>query len=279
MADRIGARNCLRAGAVVMTAANLAPVLAPSYTGFLVHFLAIAAGRSLTSGAASAYLYDGLRAEGADEHYLKAEGTGTRPGSRREGAVLAAGRPVDGRRPRRSVRAERRQRGGLPGLRRGAAPARAARPGHRSGAGQGRREGSREGPGPRCPAARCGRRAALRTGLALARPGDGAGRGGLHALPHLPGQPLPARTARPRHRRELARRGAGRHDRGGGGGLGPSPVARPASVAGHLGVPAQPRAGGHPRRHHPRRPLDRRGPALRVRRDHRLRLSRSSASW
>ncbi|WP_078628919.1 MFS transporter [Streptomyces sp. 142MFCol3.1] len=75
VADRIGARNCLRAGAVVMTAANLTPVLAPSYAGFLVHFLAIAAGRSLTSGAASAYLYDGLRAEGADAHYLKAEGT------------------------------------------------------------------------------------------------------------------------------------------------------------------------------------------------------------
>ncbi|WP_371525196.1 MFS transporter [Streptomyces sp. NBC_01283] len=75
IADRIGTRNCLRAGAVVMTAANLAPVLSASYTGFLVHFLAIAAGRSLTSGAASAYLYDGLRAEKCDEHYLKAEGT------------------------------------------------------------------------------------------------------------------------------------------------------------------------------------------------------------
>ncbi|MGD1217322.1 MFS transporter [Streptomyces krungchingensis] len=75
VADRIGARNCLRAGTVVMTAANLTPVLAPSYSGFLVHFLAIAAGRSLTSGAASAYLYDGLRAEGADAHYLRAEGT------------------------------------------------------------------------------------------------------------------------------------------------------------------------------------------------------------
>lgn len=75
IADRIGARNCLRAGAVVMTAANMMPVLAPSYTGFLVHFLAIAAGRSLTSGAASAYLYDGLHAEGAGSHYLKAEGT------------------------------------------------------------------------------------------------------------------------------------------------------------------------------------------------------------
>ncbi|POX56293.1 MFS transporter [Streptomyces sp. Ru71] len=74
VADRIGARNCLSVGAIVMTAANLAPVLAPSYTGFLVHFLAIAAGRSLASGAASAYLYDALRAEGADAHYLRAEG-------------------------------------------------------------------------------------------------------------------------------------------------------------------------------------------------------------
>ncbi|MFI8232675.1 MFS transporter [Streptomyces sp. NPDC085900] len=75
VADRIGARNCLRTGAVVMTAANLAPVFAPSYTGFLVHFLAIAAGRSLASGAASAYLYDALRSEGADAHYLDAEGS------------------------------------------------------------------------------------------------------------------------------------------------------------------------------------------------------------
>ncbi|MFJ6662317.1 MFS transporter [Streptomyces sp. NPDC091383] len=75
VADRIGARNCLWAGAVVMTAANLMPVFSPSYTGFLIHFLAIAAGRSLTSGAASACLYDGLRAEAADAHYLRAEGT------------------------------------------------------------------------------------------------------------------------------------------------------------------------------------------------------------
>ncbi|MFJ3664622.1 MFS transporter [Streptomyces sp. NPDC090119] len=75
VADRIGARNCLWAGAAVMTAANLTPVFSPSYTGFLLHFLAIAAGRSLASGAASACLYDGLRAEGAGSHYLRAEGT------------------------------------------------------------------------------------------------------------------------------------------------------------------------------------------------------------
>ncbi|MEC4018634.1 MFS transporter [Streptomyces sp. H27-D2] len=75
IADRIGTRNCLLAGALVMTAANLTPVLSPTYGGFLVHFLAIAAGRSLTSGASSAYLYDALHSQGAGEHYLKAEGT------------------------------------------------------------------------------------------------------------------------------------------------------------------------------------------------------------
>ncbi|MEU6083783.1 MFS transporter [Streptomyces sp. NPDC047108] len=75
VADRIGARNCLRIGAVVMTAANLTPVFSPDYGGFLVHFLLIAAGRSLTSGAASAYLYDALHVHGAGEHYLRAEGT------------------------------------------------------------------------------------------------------------------------------------------------------------------------------------------------------------
>ncbi|MFD3330778.1 MFS transporter [Streptomyces sp. NPDC058701] len=75
IADRLGARASLAAGAVVMTAANLTPVIAPSYTGFLVHFLAVAAGRSLTSGASSAYLYDTLQEQGAGVHYVKAEGT------------------------------------------------------------------------------------------------------------------------------------------------------------------------------------------------------------
>ena len=246
VADRIGARNCLRAGAVVMTAANLAPVLAPSYTGFLVHFLAIAAGRSLTSGAASAYLYDGLRAEGADEHYLKAEGQARALGLAAKvlcwplvGPLMAIAHAAPYVLSAAAAAGSLACAVALPRL----APhdpdtGRAPDKGGGKGGGKG---GAR---GALLRDAR--RRPALRTGLTLARPGDGAGRGGLHALPHLPGEPLPARTARSRHRRELARRGAGRHDRGGGGGIGPSPVARPASVAGHLGLPAQPRAGGAP---------------------------------
>ncbi|MEV4613006.1 MFS transporter [Kitasatospora sp. NPDC049258] len=75
VADRIGRRRCLQLGAAVMTAANLLPVALPSATGFLLHFLAIAAARSLVSGASSAYLYDYLHAEGAGAHYVQAEGT------------------------------------------------------------------------------------------------------------------------------------------------------------------------------------------------------------
>lgn len=75
LADRIGQRRCLQLGAAVMTAANLVPVAWPSFSGFLLHFLAIAAARSLVSGASSAYLYEYLHANGAGEHYVQAEGT------------------------------------------------------------------------------------------------------------------------------------------------------------------------------------------------------------
>ncbi|MEU3461922.1 MFS transporter [Streptomyces sp. NPDC006733] len=75
IADRIGQRRCLQLGAAVMTAANLLPVAWPSFSGFLLHFLAIAAARSLVSGASSAYLYEYLHAHGAGEQYVQAEGT------------------------------------------------------------------------------------------------------------------------------------------------------------------------------------------------------------
>ncbi|WP_371502146.1 MFS transporter [Kitasatospora sp. NBC_00374] len=75
IADRIGQRTCLQLGAAVMTVANLLPVAWPSAAGFLLHFLAIAAARSLVSGASSAYLYEYLHANGAGDHYVQAEGT------------------------------------------------------------------------------------------------------------------------------------------------------------------------------------------------------------
>ncbi|MGW6691657.1 MFS transporter [Streptomyces sp. NPDC054961] len=75
IADRIGQRRCMQLGAAAMTAANLIPVASPSFTGFMAHFLAIAAARSLVSGASSAYLYEYLHEHGADDHYVQAEGT------------------------------------------------------------------------------------------------------------------------------------------------------------------------------------------------------------
>ncbi|WP_394832682.1 MFS transporter [Pendulispora rubella] len=75
-ADRFDYRRSVRAGAVVLAVANLTPVFAANYTGFLVHFVLIALARSLVSGAFSAYLYDYLSAEGARDAYRAAEGRG-----------------------------------------------------------------------------------------------------------------------------------------------------------------------------------------------------------
>ncbi|MDX3188927.1 MFS transporter [Streptomyces sp. MN03-5084-2B] len=76
IADRFDYRTSLAAGAGVLVAANLVPVLSGSYTGFLVHFVLIALARSLVSGAQSAYLYEYLHTSGAGEHYLRVEGVG-----------------------------------------------------------------------------------------------------------------------------------------------------------------------------------------------------------
>ncbi|MEU3777632.1 MFS transporter [Streptomyces sp. NPDC032472] len=75
IADRIGQRRCMQLGAAAMTAANLLPVVSPSFAGFMAHFLAVATARSLVSGASSAYLYEYLHEHAADAHYVQAEGT------------------------------------------------------------------------------------------------------------------------------------------------------------------------------------------------------------
>jgi hypothetical protein len=60
---------------VTLVIANLLPVFFPNFASFLVHFLLIAVSRSLVSGASSAYLYDGIRAQGADtSEYKRVEG-------------------------------------------------------------------------------------------------------------------------------------------------------------------------------------------------------------
>jgi MFS family permease len=74
LADVWGHRICMKAGALVLTVANLLPVLLPNYDGFLAHFLLVALARSLISGASSAYLYDYLKAHGEMGLYKEIEG-------------------------------------------------------------------------------------------------------------------------------------------------------------------------------------------------------------
>ncbi|GAB2839643.1 MFS transporter [Lentzea nigeriaca] len=76
VADRFDYRTSLWLGASVLVIANMVPVLAGNYTGFLAHFLLIALARSLISGAQSAYLYEYLNAHNAGHLYLKVEGVG-----------------------------------------------------------------------------------------------------------------------------------------------------------------------------------------------------------
>ena len=107
IADRFGYRNCLRAGAVVLTAANLAPVFR------LLHRLPPPLPRHRPGplpdlGRRSAYLYDGHARRECRRAYPQAEGTAV-PTASRQGRLLAAGRPLDAVRTRLRT-AQRRQR-------------------------------------------------------------------------------------------------------------------------------------------------------------------------
>lgn len=75
LADRFDYRRFLQLGAITLTAANLIPVFAQNYWGFLGHFLLIALAYSFTSGAGSAYVYEYLHRTGQDDLYKQAEGS------------------------------------------------------------------------------------------------------------------------------------------------------------------------------------------------------------
>lgn len=74
LADWLGYRLCLILGSVALIVANIWIPFAPSYTGFLTHFILIALARSFVSGASSAYLYETLHKENQLEEYKEAEG-------------------------------------------------------------------------------------------------------------------------------------------------------------------------------------------------------------
>ncbi len=73
-ADRFGHRRSMHLGAMVLVAANLLPIFAQNYSGFMAHFLFIALSRSLISGASSAYIYEYLNKNSALEYYKQIEG-------------------------------------------------------------------------------------------------------------------------------------------------------------------------------------------------------------
>jgi MFS family permease len=74
VADQLGYRRSMRAGALVLVLANLLPVLLPSYQGMLWHFMLVALARSFVSGASSAWLYGYLHQQGNANEYKDAEG-------------------------------------------------------------------------------------------------------------------------------------------------------------------------------------------------------------
>lgn len=76
IADLLGYRRCLRAGAAVLILSHVAVLVAPGEGGFFWHFMLLALARSFVSGASSAYLYDYLHARGRGAAFKTAEGRG-----------------------------------------------------------------------------------------------------------------------------------------------------------------------------------------------------------
>ena len=74
IADRFGYRKSMQWGALSLVTAHYFPIFEQTYTGFLSHFILIAAARSLISGAASAYLYEHLEQKGDRDAYKQIEG-------------------------------------------------------------------------------------------------------------------------------------------------------------------------------------------------------------
>ncbi len=74
LADWLGYRLCLILGSITLIIANIWIPFAPTYIGFLGHFIMIALARSFVSGASSAYLYETLHQRSALDEYKEAEG-------------------------------------------------------------------------------------------------------------------------------------------------------------------------------------------------------------
>ncbi len=73
-ADSWGYRQSMRLGAATLVLSTALPIFWTTYFGFLTHFVLIALARSFVSGASSAYLYECMKAGGAEAEYKQVEG-------------------------------------------------------------------------------------------------------------------------------------------------------------------------------------------------------------
>ena len=74
LADRIGRRESMMAGALAMVVSCIVAYFSHSFLSFLVAEVFAAISMSLCSGADSAYLYDLLEAHGREDEYARVEG-------------------------------------------------------------------------------------------------------------------------------------------------------------------------------------------------------------
>jgi MFS family permease len=74
LADHIGHRAALVAGALVQALGYACWVTFPGFAGFAAGFVLWGLGGALASGAQEALLHDGLAAVGAEEHYARIQG-------------------------------------------------------------------------------------------------------------------------------------------------------------------------------------------------------------
>lgn len=74
LADHVGHRTALVAGAVVQAVGYACWVVFPGFAGFAAGFVLWGLGGALASGAQEALLHDGLAAVGAAEHYARIQG-------------------------------------------------------------------------------------------------------------------------------------------------------------------------------------------------------------
>jgi nitrogen fixation-related uncharacterized protein len=72
--DRIGRRNSLAVGAVLMLVSNASYLVATDFAGFTVTFVMLSFGGTFVSGSGNAWLYDTLTEHGIEDEYTRIKG-------------------------------------------------------------------------------------------------------------------------------------------------------------------------------------------------------------